>query len=123
MTEISLTEPEKRFDTRGASAFLAERGYKIAPATLNKMRCVGGGPEFELFGRRPLYTEKSLLEWVQARTTPPLRSTSDPARVCLPDARDQSVRFGGWGWETVRCRMAQAAAPSTTSTARSVESK
>ena len=68
-------------DTREAAAFLTERGYKIAPATLNKKRCVGGGPEFELFGRRPLYTEKALLEWVQARTTPLLRSTSDhPSR-------------------------------------------
>src|SRR5215475_3466101 len=70
---------EPRLDTRQASDFLTERGYKTAPATLNKKRCVGGGPEFELFGRRPLYTETALLEWVQARTPPPLRSTSDPA--------------------------------------------
>jgi hypothetical protein len=128
-----LTEPEKRFDTRGASAFLAERGYKTAPATLNKMRCVGGGPEFELFGRRPLYTEKALLEWVQARTTPPLRSTSDPARVCLtvkpvgkPDAGDRHGRFSGRECETARCRMAKATAPilkSVRNTARSLESK
>jgi len=70
---------EPRLDTRQASDFLTERGYKTAPATLNKKRCVGGGPEFELFGRRPLYKETALLEWAQARTTPPLRSTSDPA--------------------------------------------
>jgi hypothetical protein len=69
---------EPRLDTRQASDFLTERGYKTAPATLNKKRCVGGGPEFELFGRRPLYKERALLEWAQARTTPPLRSTSDP---------------------------------------------
>src|SRR5262249_12737301 len=68
-----LMKFDTRLDTRQASAFLAERGYKTAPATLNKKRCVGGGPEFELFGRRPLYTEKALLEWVQARTTPLLR--------------------------------------------------
>src|SRR5262249_3374913 len=76
-----LMKFDTRLDTRQASAFLAERGYKTASATLNKKRCVGGGPEFELFGRRPLYTEKALLEWVQARTTPHLRSTSDPART------------------------------------------
>jgi hypothetical protein len=69
---------EPRFDTRQASTFLTERGWRTAPATLNKKRCVGGGPKFELFGRRPLYTERALLEWAQARTTPPLRSTSDP---------------------------------------------
>jgi hypothetical protein len=70
-----------RLDTRQAAAFLTERGYKTSAATLNKRRCVGGGPEFELFGRRPLYTEKALLEWVRGRTTPPLRSTSDPQRT------------------------------------------
>jgi hypothetical protein len=66
-------------DTREAAAFLTERGFRIAPATLNKLRCLGGGPHFEVFGRRPLYREKALLEWVRARTTPPLHSTSDPA--------------------------------------------
>jgi hypothetical protein len=70
---------EPRLDTRQASTYLTQRGYKTSPATLNKKRCVGGGPEFELFGRRPLYKETALLEWAQARTTPPLRSTSDPA--------------------------------------------
>jgi hypothetical protein len=72
-----LMKFERRIDTRQASDFLTERGYKIAPATLNKKRCVGGGPEFELFGRRPLYTERALLEWVQSHTTDSLRSTSN----------------------------------------------
>ena len=70
-----MTELDKRLDTRGASAFLTARGYTTAPATLNKLRCIGGGPVFEMFGRRPLYKETALLEWVRARTTPPLRST------------------------------------------------
>jgi hypothetical protein len=64
VTELFVTGLDKRLDTRAASAFLTERGFKTAPATLNKMRCVGGGPEFELFGRRPLYTETALLVWV-----------------------------------------------------------
>ena len=72
-----MTELEKRFDTRGASAFLTASGYTTAPATLNKLRCIGGGPAFEKFGRRPLYSETSLLEWVRSRTTHSLRSTSD----------------------------------------------
>jgi hypothetical protein len=73
-----------RRDTRQAAAFLSERGYRVAAATLNKMRCVGGGPDFELFGRRPVYREKSLLDWAQARTTHVLRSTSDPAASTAP---------------------------------------
>ena len=68
---------EPRLDTRQASTFLTELGFKTASSTLNKHRCVGGGPEFELFGRRPLYTETALLEWVQSRTTGAFRSSSD----------------------------------------------
>jgi hypothetical protein len=99
---------DARLDTRQASAFLSDRGYNTAPATLNKMRCVGGGPEFELFGRRPLYTETALLEWVRARTTRPLRSTSDlagaaraagtrgrAARQPVGDRRVSDSRFSG----------------------------
>jgi hypothetical protein len=72
-----MIEFDLRRDTRQAAVFLTDRGFRIAPATLNKLRCVGGGPEFEMFGRRPLYREKALLEWVQARTKGPRRSTSD----------------------------------------------
>jgi hypothetical protein len=80
-----MIESERRRDTRQAAQFLTDLGFKTAPATLNKLRCVGGGPEFELWGRRPLYTDLSLLKWVQARTTPARRSTSDTA----PEARSQ----------------------------------
>ena len=69
---------EKRLGRKQASEFLTERGYKTAPATLAKLACVGGGPTFESFGRRPLYREADLLAWAQARTTGPRRSTSDP---------------------------------------------
>lgn len=73
-----MAELDKRLNTREASIFLSELGYSTAPASLNKLRCIGGGPVFVKFGRRPLYSEKSLIEWVQARTTHSLRSTSDP---------------------------------------------
>lgn len=73
-----MPELIKHLDTSEASAFLTERGYATASATLNKLRCIGGGPRFVKFGRRPLYTEQSLLEWVEVRTTHSLRSTSDP---------------------------------------------
>ena len=60
-----MTELDKRLDTREASVFLTAIGYTTAPATLNKLRCIGGGPVFEKFGRRPLYSETSLLSWVR----------------------------------------------------------
>ncbi len=72
-----MTDLERRRDTRQAAAFLTDLGYRTAPATLNKLRCVGGGPEFESFGRRPLYREKALLKWIAARCRGPRRSTSD----------------------------------------------
>jgi hypothetical protein len=50
-------EFECRLDRRQAAAFLTERGYRTAPATLAKLACIGGGPVFESFGRRPLYRE------------------------------------------------------------------
>jgi hypothetical protein len=71
-------EFECRLDRRQAAAFLTARGYRIAPATLAKLACIGGGPIFESFGRKPLYREVDLLAWAKAKTTGPRRSTSDP---------------------------------------------
>jgi hypothetical protein len=76
-----MSHIEPRRDTRQAAAFLTELGYRTAPATLNKLRCVGGGPEFELFGRRTLYCETALLHWVATRTAGPRRSSSDSGTV------------------------------------------
>ena len=47
-------EFESRLDRRQAAAFLTVRGYRTAPATLAKLACIGGGPTFESFGRKPL---------------------------------------------------------------------
>jgi hypothetical protein len=68
----------RRIGRKEAAQFLTDQGYKTAPATLAKLACIGGGPSFESFGRRPLYTEADLLTWAQGRTTGLRRSTSDP---------------------------------------------
>ena len=60
---------ERRFTRREASAFLKERGYPVAENTLMKYATVGGGPVFEKFGRRALYTEAELLAWATGKTT------------------------------------------------------
>lgn len=75
---------ERRLGQREAAEFLTGLGFKTAPATLNKLRCTGGGPVFEHFGRRPLYLESALLAWAEAKTSKPRRSTSEaeqPART------------------------------------------
>ena len=69
---------QRRLDRKDAAQFLTSHGYRTAPATLAKLACIGGGPTFESFGRRPLYREADLLAWAKARTTGPRRSTSDP---------------------------------------------
>lgn len=71
------TEIERRLTRTEAAAFLTERGYRVAYATLNKYATVGGGPVFESFGRRPLYKAADLLAWVASKTTAPRRHTSE----------------------------------------------
>jgi hypothetical protein len=73
-----MREFDRRLDRRQSAAFLTERGYRTAPATLAKLACIGGGPIFQSFGRKPLYREADLLVWAHERTTGPRRSTSDP---------------------------------------------
>lgn len=75
-----MIENAYRFTRREAAAFLTSKGYKVAPTTLAKLACVGGGPLFESFGRRPLYTEANLLDWVRGRKSHIKRSTSDKSQ-------------------------------------------
>ena len=72
---------QRRLDRKEAAQFLTSHGYRTAPATLAKLACIGGGPAFLSFGRKPLYHEADLLAWAQARTTGPRRSTSDPGTI------------------------------------------
>lgn len=60
-----------------AATYLEEKGLPISPKTLAKMATVGGGPRFQRFNRRPVYTEEFLDEWIAARLSQPVRSTSE----------------------------------------------
>jgi len=71
-------EFEPRLRRRQAADFLSAHGFRTAPETLAKVACIGGGPMFESFGRKPLYREADLLAWARARTTGPRQSTRDP---------------------------------------------
>jgi hypothetical protein len=64
--------------TREASAYLSEvHGVHLAPATLNKMRCVGGGPSYYKDGKFPGYTQDFLDSFAVTRLGAPRSSTSD----------------------------------------------
>jgi hypothetical protein len=71
-------EKDHSLDRKEAAQFLTSRGYRTAPATLAKLACIGGGPVFRSFGRKPLYLPADLLGWAEARTTAPRHSTSEP---------------------------------------------
>lgn len=73
-------DDERRLSRAEAAAFLSERGFRVAYATLNKYASIGGGPVFESFGRRPLYRPSNLLAWAAQKSSGPRRSTSDAGK-------------------------------------------
>lgn len=62
-----------------AAAFLADRGLPVSHLTLQKWATTGGGPAYQIFGNRALYTAENLMTWAEAKLTPPRTSTSDAA--------------------------------------------
>jgi hypothetical protein len=60
---------ERRLTRREAAEFLTARGFRVAENTLMKYATVGGGPVYEKFGRRALYTESNLVAWAVGKTT------------------------------------------------------
>ncbi len=91
---MTITPFERFLCRREAAAFLCERGYQVAVATLNKWASVGGGPKFRKFGRRPLYAPSDLLAWAEGRTSAPVGSTSEADLVARKEgiARTRATR-------------------------------
>jgi hypothetical protein len=67
---------EVLLDTPAASAYLARHGVRRTPATLRKLRCVGGGPRYRTLNGKPFYIEPDLVDWIETRLSPPLGSSS-----------------------------------------------
>ena len=73
-----MTQPNKRRRTRkGIAAFLTDLGFPISDKTLATKATRGGGPPYCLFSGRALYDEDEAVEWAEAQTTTPQRSTSE----------------------------------------------
>jgi hypothetical protein len=67
-----------RLRAAAAAAYIREvHGVPVAEQTLNKLRCIGGGPRFERFGRAVLYRPADLDAWVLARLGSSLRNTAE----------------------------------------------
>lgn len=59
------------------SHLLERFGLGVTKNTLAKLAHCGGGPEYQVFGKKAYYTEVALEAWVAEKLSPPRRSTSD----------------------------------------------
>jgi hypothetical protein len=66
-------------DQDQAARYLEEKGLKIAPKTLGKLRVIGGGPAYRKFGRKPIYDPSDLESWAEQKLGALRRSTSGAA--------------------------------------------
>jgi hypothetical protein len=57
--------------------FMTKFGMRVAPATLAKLRSVGGGPPFHKCSVTPLYPVQTADEWAHKRLGALKSSTSD----------------------------------------------
>ncbi len=64
-------------DRKATAEALTNAGFPVFPATLATMATRGGGPQYQLFGRKPLYRWGDALEWARGRLSKPIRSTSE----------------------------------------------
>jgi hypothetical protein len=76
-----LRLPEKfnrpRLRRKFAAEYLELRwGITIAPSTLAKWACIGGGPDFQRVNRTPLYSLIELDAWALQKLGPTINNTS-----------------------------------------------
>lgn len=75
---LGQARQRRYLDQDQASEYLAEKGLRIAPKTLGKLRVIGGGPAYRKFGRKPIYDPPDLDAWVDQKLGTPRHSTSEP---------------------------------------------
>lgn len=68
---------------RETSAALTAAGFPVSEATLATKAVRGGGPPYQLFGRKPLYRWGAALEWAHSRLSRPVRSSSEATAAAL----------------------------------------
>jgi hypothetical protein len=73
---VAIDGDDKPLDTEATSNALAAMGFPYAPASFDRMRCVGGGPRFLKHGSRVFYRPSALRDWITSKTRE-LSSTSE----------------------------------------------
>ena len=71
------TDPEMRLTRQQLAEALTQAGFPTSAATLATMATRGGGPEYQCYGRKPLYQWGKGLAWAQARLSAPVRSSAE----------------------------------------------
>lgn len=84
------SDPETLLTRRAAADALTAAGFPVRPATLATLACRGGGPEYRLFGKRPLYRWDDVLQWAKGRLSAPRRNSSEGDVACRePDKANE----------------------------------
>ena len=60
-----------------AAEYCTSKGLKVSPNTLQKMATLGGGPAYQVFGIRAVYTRPNLDAWMLEKLGKARRSTSE----------------------------------------------
>lgn len=76
-TDTDYARPLTRKEA--ARYFASELGYPMSPLTLEAMASRGNGPRYFKVSRRVFYRKSDLKEWIDSRTSPMFKSTSDQA--------------------------------------------
>ena len=76
---------------REAAKHVKERGLPCTANTLQKLATVGGGPEYQIFGNKAVYTEPNLDRWIDEKLSPLREPTSVLAEVDAAEAEDEEA--------------------------------
>lgn len=71
------TDPETRLTRSETAEALSAIGFKTTKATLATKATRGGGPVYQLFGKKPVYRWADALDWAHSKLSAPKRNTSD----------------------------------------------
>jgi hypothetical protein len=64
---------------KAAAVYIRDRGLSCTHLSLTKFAHKGGGPVYQIFGSRAVYTPEDLDAWIESKLSPPRRSSSEAA--------------------------------------------
>ncbi len=74
--DVSNLSPNSKLTRVQLAEALTNTGFPTSPATLATKATRGGGPPYQLWGRKPIYTWGPSLEWTERRLSARVDSTS-----------------------------------------------